>query len=296
MQNQLPVTIDFGTLPQTGQGYTPQELTDRLSLNARVFTEQAFALFTVGPTAPTSDIGPWAKNGNTWYYWNSVSGSYVPFIIEQSSLQYYVGSATPDHTVYQFWIQLDGSGSPLAVKTWYSGAWVDVYATTLANYATTAAVAASIAALSATLNPYPAKANTGGTTSIPTTNVATKVQVNSIEYDPDSCYNVATYEYIAPVAGYYHVDADIQCDNVTGTAASMEISIDVYKNAGPGNLGTTTSVASPPGDRWNANISGGIQLAAGDKLSMYVTAQDGVGTGTVGASNGSLSVNLIKAI
>jgi hypothetical protein len=127
-----------------------------LALNGRIFTEQAFALFTTGATAPTSDTGPWAKNGNSWYYWDTVSGQYVPFVLEPESLGYYVGSATPDHTVYTVWVQLDGGGSPTALKTYYGGAWVDVYATTLAGYLTTAAAAATyltIANAAATYQP-----------------------------------------------------------------------------------------------------------------------------------------------
>lgn len=143
MPNQLPVTIDFGTIPQTGLGYTPQQFADRLGTNGRIFTEQQFALFVTGATAPTSDVGPWAANGNEWRYWDSNVGAYVPFIIPSESLGYYVGNSTPDPNVYTFWIQLDGSGSPLALKTYYSGSWVDVYATTLGTYLTVAAAAAT---------------------------------------------------------------------------------------------------------------------------------------------------------
>jgi len=150
MSNPLPLTIDFGTLPNNGQGYTPQQLADRLSINGRVFTEQAFALFTTGATAPTSDTGPWAANGNTWYYWNSDVGSYVPFLIPPESLKYSVGAVEPDPAIYLFWIQLDGSGSPLALKTYFGGAWVDVYATALGGYMTVAAFNAAIANYSTT--------------------------------------------------------------------------------------------------------------------------------------------------
>ena len=146
MANQLPVTIDFGALPNTGQGYTPQEFADRLGLNGQLFTAQDFALFTTGATAPTSNTGPWAKDGNSWYYWDDVSGSYVPFIIEQSSLGYWIGSVAPDPDVYNFWIETEADGSPLALKTYYAAAWVDVYATVIGNYPTIAEMNAAIAA------------------------------------------------------------------------------------------------------------------------------------------------------
>ena len=129
MANQLPVTVDFGAIPLSATGYSPQQFADRMGLNARVFTEQSFALFTTGSTAPTSDTGPWAKNGNTWYYWDSGTGAYVPFLLDAASLKYSVSNVAPDPTIYLFWIELDGAGSPLALKTYFGGAWVDVYAT-----------------------------------------------------------------------------------------------------------------------------------------------------------------------
>lgn len=158
MPNQLPVTIDFGTLPQTGVGYTPQQFADRLGENGRIFTEQQFALFVTGATAPTSDVGPWAANGNTWYYYNYGLGMYVPFLIPQESLGYFVGATpTPDPTVFKFWVKLDGSGSPIGLFTFFGGNWVDVYAfagfmtvadfnTAIAAYSTTAQMNSAISA------------------------------------------------------------------------------------------------------------------------------------------------------
>ncbi len=50
----------------------------RLSLE----TQEQLTLFVTGSVAPTSDMGPWWKDGNTWYAWNSTTGSYVPQTIE----------------------------------------------------------------------------------------------------------------------------------------------------------------------------------------------------------------------
>ena len=273
MANQLPVTIDFGALPNTGQGYTPQEFADRLSLNGQIFTSQDFALFTTGATAPTSDTGPWAKDGNTWYYWDSVTGTYIPFIIEQSSLGYWIGSVAPDPTVYNFWIETTAGGSPLALKTYYAAAWVDVYATfiaaLIANYSTTTqmntAIAAAVAPylLSATAastyqtiagmssylttaaaastyltqanaaSTYLTQANAASTYVTQASNVIGDamfkgyvlapgqtviltvpgtvtgvVENNTIDFDPDSAFNVATYTFTAPSSGYYTFQAE----------------------------------------------------------------------------------------
>lgn len=273
MANQLPVTIDFGALPNTGQGYTPQEFADRLGLNGQIFTAQDFALFTTGATAPTSDTGPWAKDGNTWYYWDNVTGTYIPFIIEQSSLGYWIGSVAPDPTVYNFWIETTAGGSPLALKTYYAAAWVDVYATVIGNYPTIAQMNAAIAAavapylLSATAastyqtiagmssylttaaaastyltqanaaSTYLTQANAASTYVTQASNVIGQamfkgfhdapaqvvnftvpatvtgiVELDTIDFDPDGAFDVATYTFTAPSSGYYTFQGEAYVD------------------------------------------------------------------------------------
>jgi hypothetical protein len=75
--------------------------------------------------------------------WSDVEGGYVPQVIPAASLGYWIGPDTPDNSVYNFWIETDVGGSPLSLRTYYSGAWVDVYATTIAGYLTVAAAAAT---------------------------------------------------------------------------------------------------------------------------------------------------------
>lgn len=304
MPNQLPVTIDFGTLPATGQGYTPQEFANRLGTNGRIFTEQAFALFVTGSTAPTSDVGPWAANGNTWYYWDSVSGSYVPFLIPQASLKFTVGSVTPDPAIYQFWIETTGPGSPLAVKTYFSGAWVDVYATklgdyltvaafnaTLAGYSTTAQMNAAIASAVGAATSYPAQGTNSAPQSIAVDSAPHKLTLDTGAINPSPApFNVALYRYIAPAAGIYAVEATSQFDNDTGVSADMEVLLQLYKNGANSGIGDIDGTPSPNGDRWSPSFGTIISMAANDYLELYVTAQDGVGTNAIDLTTARLSV------
>lgn len=308
MQFQLPLTIDFGTLPQTGQGYTPQTLADRLGSNALVFSSQEFALFVTGNTAPTSNVGPWLANGNEWRVWDSGTGAYVPITIDQESLGYFIGSTTPDQNVYQFWIQTNGSGQPLALKTYYSGAWTDVYANTLAGYATLAYLSANYytqaqtdAAITAAVDAqqkYSAAARLTSDQSVAISGAAVKLTFDNEVFDTGSVYNAALSRYVAPVDGIYQVSLGLQVDNDTGDASAMEIGILISVNGGANLVGSGTSVASPPGSRWYPNLSGLVELSQGDYIEAFIIVNDGVLAGLVDVSNNENSrfnINLVEA-
>lgn len=308
MPNVLPVTIDFGTIPQTGQGYTPQQFANRLGLNGRIFTEQAFALFTTGATAPTSDTGPWAKDGNTWYYWNSGSGTYVPFIVPAASLRYSVSSVAPDPAIYLFWIKLDGGGSPLGVFTYFSGAWTDVYGSTgymtvaafnaaIANYSTTAqmntAIANAIAAIppNTPFNSNPARAQTPGSQTFTPNGAAVKMTLNTADINPGAHFDTATSEYVAPATGVYNVGIASQIDGGGGgvSAATMEVTIGFAVNGAPVSGGDQDSTPSPNGTRWSPGLDMNIALNAGDRVSVLIGAADGVGAGLLTVTAGMAS-------
>lgn len=299
MANPLPLTIDFGTLPMTGAGYTPQELTDRLGINGRIFTEQAFALFTTGSTAPTSDTGPWAANGNTWYYWDSGTGSYVPFLIPQASLKYWVGSASPDPAVYQFWIQLTGPGSPLALKTYFGGAWVDVYAATLAGYQTVAAFTAAIANYSTTAQMNAAiSAAVGGVNAgasifkaIPSGNqdivhggagqINTDIALGTISFDPDSVFGSSIFT--APANGYYQFFGSVQVSVPAGAATAVAGAVQFVSSVGDSDFFNN----GPDGEEGTSQRfyvgSTILQLSAGDTVKLLIaTVVDAACTVRVG--------------
>lgn len=292
MPNQLPVTIDFGTLPLNNQGYTPQEYANLLGLNGKVFTEQAFALFVTGNTAPTSNVGPWLANGNEWRVWDSGTGTYVPITINQGSLGYFIGNTAPDHTIYQFWIETDAPGSPLALKIYYSGAWVDVYATKFATYSTTtamnAAIAAGDAATLASANAYTDAAVAG----IPAQNQHPAVSnaTGQTETADGTDYAVTGFSYVAPATGWYFVSATAQFDNGTADASNMQILWYPTVNGASAALGSAAAVASPPGSRWFPTFGCLVQATAGDTISVKFEPFDTVGTGTVTLTSGQMHV------
>lgn len=315
MSNELPLSIDMGALPPN-VSWTPQELADAIAARLRITTQQTLALFVAGSTAPTSDSGPWWNDNQTWWRWNPGTGTYVPQILDQSSLAYWIGDTAPDPAVYQFWIQTDATLVPSALRTYASGSWVDVYAASISNYLTiaafntaiaaysttaqmNAAIAAAIAAIPAA-NAYPARAALTGAQNVDIDGAATytKIDFDNVVFDPESCFDVTTNQYTAPVDGIYNVTADLQVDDVSGVPALMELSIGIRVNGGAISVSSGTSVASPPGSRWYPDTSAPIELVAGDTVEVILSASDGTNTGQVSVANNtnsSFSVFLVQA-
>lgn len=376
----LPLNIEMGALPASVL-WTPQQLGDAIAERLRITTQQTFALFVSGSTEPSSNVGPWLRNGTEWYVWSDILGAYEPITIPSASLGYWIGPDAPDGAVYSFWIETAAGGSPLALKTYFSGAWVDVYATTLAAYLTIASAAATYQAINANLTTlltstlgdiiYSSAANTlaklaGNTTAnkrfltqtgtgavsaapawaailaadIPdisatyqtvaamanyytTAQTYTQAEVNalvagagldSVPSRADSAGNqnvavdgtpdvltiftsvafggISGSAFTAPATGVYEVSADIQIDNVDGTAASMEVTLMIL-----GNSVQAASVLAGQVNNaalWAASISGLVSVTSGQTIEIAVSASDGVGTGNVTASNGSFSVHRVQ--
>lgn len=82
MASPLPVTFKSAPLPFNFSG-TPQQFLD--AIVARLYLESGTTavLISSGPVLPTSDQGPFLLNGNTWYVWDPISGSYVPITVPQ---------------------------------------------------------------------------------------------------------------------------------------------------------------------------------------------------------------------
>lgn len=294
MSTSLPVTFTASPLPSTFRG-GPQQLLDAIVARLGLTTDGSLQFYASGSVAPTSDVGPWLKDNLTWWVWDVGTGAYVPEVIDSLSLRYILSVATPDPAEYDVWFVLDGAGKAQAVKTYSAGAWHDVYEDKFATYSTTTEVNALIAAA---LIRYPAAAYTSGSISVPCDATPTKVSnFDQVELDPNSAYNAASARYVAQVTGVYSVTGNVQVDNDTGTASGMEIGIFVSLNGSttPGNTASSgTSAASPPGSRWYPEVQGMLEMSAGDYIEIWMTANDGVGSGQVTVANGDWGIQLVQ--
>lgn len=228
MSNNLPIQIVMSALPPSVR-WTPQQLGDAIAQRLSLQTQQEFALFVTGSTAPTSNVGPWLRDGLTWYVWDDVSGSYI------------LEPRPPE-------------------------------------------------------SHYPARATPSVVQSVSVDNTKHKINFQTIVINEGSPYIAS--KYTAPVDGVYAVGCNLQVDNDTGVAASMDLQLQVWKNGSTFMTGAGCAVASPPGSRWYPNLGYQlIQLNAGDYIELFLHAQDGTNTGAVEISTNSyLNVMLAQEL
>lgn len=297
MATTLPVTFRSSPLPNNLRA-TPQQFLDAIVARLSIESQDELSFFVTGSVAPTSDEGPWLKNGTTWYVWDVVTGAYIPEVVEFQSLRYVASQATPDQAQYTFWIELDGTGKATSLKYYSGGAWKDVYEDKFATYSTTVQMNSAIAAaITADAQNSPVAARLAGSQSVDVDTTAYKLSMDTVVFDPAGVYDAVSYRYVAPASGYYAITAHAQVDNDTATAATMEISFFIGKN---GIQQVTCyqglSVASPPGSRWYPQLSGMMQLTAGDYIEVFIVLNDGVNTGLVDVSNADWSVFKVRTI
>lgn len=294
----LPVTFTAAPIPATFVG-TPQQFLEAIAERLVLEAEDELTFFVTGSVAPTSNVGPWLKDGTTWYVWSDDAGEYIPEILDSKSLRYIVSLDEPDAADYTFWIEIDADGDPVAIKTYNDGNWIDVYAAKFANYSTTAEMETAIETeVSDATNSFPAAARIGAGQTVDVDEAGHIVQFETVVINPDDAYDGPTYRYTAPVTGIYFVTAHVQVENIDAVAAMLEIGLRLGVN---GNFNQTTcyggtSVESPPGSRWYPQFSGLISVAAGSYLEVDIVMGDGTNTGTVGLSNGDFNVHLVQRI
>ncbi len=314
MANQLPFIFRAAPLPTNFRG-TPQQLLDAMVARLSAESETEIAVFVTGSVEPSSNVGPWLKDGVSWYVWDDVTGSYVPQTIPSSSLGYIIGSDTPDNTLYRFWIQTQVNGSPMALKIYYSGSWVDVYASQLSAYMTTAAFNAAIAsyytaaqtnaaiaaAIAGIPSPsafpaYPAQAEQSvSPQAIPIDAAPHKCTLGSAPVNPSpSPFNTGASRYIAPANGYYWVACRANFTNGTGTASGMAVRLHLYLNGSDTGVYGDDNTPSPNGG-WYTNYAVLIQMNQNDYVEAWATIQDGVNSGSINLSDIDFSITRSQA-
>lgn len=300
MSTPLPVSFVCSPIPSTFIGNPAQfaqELTARLSLVA----PDQLTFFATGSTAPTSNVGPWIKNGVEWYVWSAATGGYVPITLDPASLQYTASQVAPDPTIYTFWIKLDSTGNPLGIYYYFNNNWIDIYSQVFSLYSTTEQM---LQLLSATQTSYPGRVGQTNSYQIAINTNSQVVPWDTVLFDPRSCFNLTGNQYVAQTGGIYHVDSTVQVDNGypigsnLGNAAAMEFSYRTAVNGNPtgtNNLWFGNAVNSPAGNRWYPALSGLVYLNAGDTLEIWLSADDDVNTGSLTISNGSFCVHMVNS-
>ncbi len=139
----IPLTFRLAPLPMGFVG-TPQQLATAIVARLSAVSANTISFFASGSVAPTSNVGPWLKNDQTWYVWSDTLATYIPQVVEPASLGYIFSQVAPDPATYKVWYKLDGSNDPIGIFIYANGAWKDVYASQFANYYTKTEIDANI--------------------------------------------------------------------------------------------------------------------------------------------------------
>lgn len=92
--NKTNLVIVAAPLPGDFEG-TPQEFYEAMIERMEIQSPTGTNFFIVGDVEPSSDQGPWLKNGNRWYVFDPVLGRYVPINIDDSLHLFTIGEVVP---------------------------------------------------------------------------------------------------------------------------------------------------------------------------------------------------------
>lgn len=304
MSTIVPITVTASPLPSNFQG-TPQQFMDAMVSRLNVVTAvDSVAIVSQGAVAPTSNVGPWLKDGTTWYVWSNTSGSYVPVSAEYQTLKYVASVTAPDWQVYTLWIQLntvpivDGATtSPVGTQAiglayWNAPTttWINVYDSTFLAYNEQIETAVTL---------YPFRGD--GTANLDTVFAGpgpeTKDPVFDLTqtFDPNGVF--INSNFTAPAGGYFHFDYKISVEVTAGTPTANRIVFGLKKGgiALPNDL-----VTIPIDDAYLGvqNISGSslVALNPGDQIELYISiTATGAGTWRVREEGTFLSGHRVNA-
>jgi hypothetical protein len=291
MSQIVPVTFSVSPMPSNFRG-TQQQFAEAIVSRLAITSPTTISFFVSGPTAPTSNEGPWLKNGMTWYVWNVTTGAYIPQVIEFASLQYIWQQTAPDHNLYTFWGQLDGSGKAQSIQYFVAGAWHDVYedkfalyspttdmttaintaiTAALTTYSTTAlmnaAIGAAIGAIPAGRGVFKAQSSSNQLITFVVSGTQTIEPVfGTVLEDPDSCFS--GNQFTAPANGYYVFFMTVQYARQDSNTTHLATITGILKNGGVPLGGFTNGDDAALGTKTDTGSSGPVFLALGDTVSI----------------------------
>jgi hypothetical protein len=118
--------------PATFRG-TPDELAAEMVRRSQIVSPSGTNFIYVGDVEPTSNVGPWLKDGNKWYVWDEEVKRYVPQNLTDSETSWFhIGASTPSTSTPPVWLRTTADysvtnpsyGQPLGWYIFNSVAWV----------------------------------------------------------------------------------------------------------------------------------------------------------------------------
>ena len=128
--NNTNLVIQMAPLSQTFSG-TPQEWSSEMVRRMKIVSPAGSNFIFTGDTEPSSNVGPWLKDGTQWYVWDVTINRYVPLDISASQQQwFFIGNSTPATADPPVWLRTTNDsatnnfGNPLSWYIYNGTAWV----------------------------------------------------------------------------------------------------------------------------------------------------------------------------
>jgi hypothetical protein len=118
---QLQLAVTGAPLPLDFVG-TPQQFYEAILTRMRVIFPTGQTSFVISDTEPTTNLGPWLKEGTQWYVWDEDTNRYVPLNIEPSMKLVAISETAPADGTKPLWLQFKGTRF-VRWNLWISGAW-----------------------------------------------------------------------------------------------------------------------------------------------------------------------------
>lgn len=117
----MPAPVSFnvtiGALPPGFSG-DPQAFASAIAARLTVTPSEPWSAFINSGAMPSSNVGPWLKNGLEWWVWSDASGTYVPHAQNGSGVQggTLAISSINGIAIPKTVLTVDASGTPAAVS------------------------------------------------------------------------------------------------------------------------------------------------------------------------------------
>jgi len=130
--NDTNLIIIMGQIPPTFRG-TPPDLAEAMVRRMKIVSPTGANFIFIGDTEPTSNVGPWLKNGTQWWVFDVDLKRYVPLDISASEQQWFqTGTSTPLVADPPVWLrtthdptEADPSiGNPISWHVYNGTAWI----------------------------------------------------------------------------------------------------------------------------------------------------------------------------
>jgi hypothetical protein len=124
--NKTNLVLVAAPLPPDFEGDL-QDLYEAMVFRFQILSPVGTNFFVTGDVEPSSNQGPWLKNGNQWWVFNEAAGGYVPIDISASTHpDFFTGPAdpgTPGTDDPVFWVRTNGNHI-VGLYGWNGSAWV----------------------------------------------------------------------------------------------------------------------------------------------------------------------------